>query len=78
MRKRIFAGIFWFLAVGYFFEFAGAMYGLPPALGSVAALGVALFMGIDPLGVLWEPRWTRRVAQVPEPRGDGETLKLPR
>ena len=34
MAKRIVAGVFWFLAVGYFWNFAGAMWGFPPMLRS--------------------------------------------
>ena len=67
MAKRIVAGVFWFLAVGYFWNFAGAMWGFPPMLGSVLALAVALFVGIDPLGVIWKRQPTRRIARIPDP-----------
>ena len=67
MGKRILAGVFWFLAFGYFFQFAGAMYGFPPTLGTVVALGVAVFMSVDPLGVIWKRQPTRRVARIPDP-----------
>jgi len=61
------AGIFWFLAFAYLFQFAGAMYGFPPALGTVLALGVATFMSVDPLGVLWKRQPLRRIARIPDP-----------
>ena len=67
MSKRIVAGVFWFLAIGYFWNFAGAMWGFPPAIGTVVALSVALFVGLDPLGVLWKRQPTRRIARIPDP-----------
>jgi hypothetical protein len=79
MIKRVVAGIFWFLAVGYFWNYAGAMWGFPPAAGSVLALAVALFMSIDPLGVLWKREPSRRIARIPEPTApaDGKRVGLP-
>lgn len=77
MRRRALAGVFWFLAFGYLFQFAGAMYGFPPTLGSALALAVAIFMSVDPLGVLWKRPPTRRVAKIPEPQGAGEGATLP-
>ena len=66
MYKRILAGVFWFLATAYFFQFAGAMFGYPPAMGTLFSLGVALFMSVDPLGVLWKRQPTRRIARIPD------------
>jgi hypothetical protein len=79
MGKRIVAGVFWFLAVAYFFQFAGAMYGIPPAIGTVVALGVAVFMSVDPLGVLWKRQPKRRIARIPDPAvpTDGKPAGLP-
>ena len=78
MRKRILAGVFWFLAFGYFFQFAGAMYGFPPAIGTVVALGVAVFMSVDPLNVLWNRQPSRRIARIPDPATpDGKPAGFP-
>jgi hypothetical protein len=78
MRKRILAGVFWFLALGYFFNFAGAMYGFPPTLGTVIALGLALFLSVDPLGVIWKRQPTRRIAHIPDPAvPDGKQAGAP-
>ena len=78
MAKRIVAGIFWFLAIGYFWSFAGAMWGFPPAVGTVVALSVALFIGFDPLGVLWKRQPTRRIARIPDPAvPDGKQAGIP-
>ena len=74
MGKRIVAGVFWFLSVGYFWTFGSAMYGFPPALGTVVALGVALFMSVDPLGVLWKRSHTRRIARIPEPTAPADGI----
>ena len=80
MRKRILAGVLWFLAFGYFFQFAGVMYGFPPAIGTVLALGVAVFMSVDPLGVVWKRQPTRRIARIPDPAvpSDGTHAGVPR
>jgi len=74
MQKRILAGVFWFLAFGYFFQFAGALYGFPPTLGTVVALAVAVFMSVDPLRVLWKRPTARRIARIPDRAvpGDGQ------
>jgi len=66
MLKRSIAGVFWFLAFGYLFQFAGAMYGFSPALGTVLALGIGVFMGVDPFGMLWKRGHTRRIATIPD------------
>jgi len=79
MGKRILAGVFWFLAFGYFFQFAGAMYGFPSALGTLIALGIAVFMSVDPLHVLWKRTTTRRIARIPDPAvpSDGKQAGIP-
>jgi hypothetical protein len=79
MGKRILAGVFWFLATAYFFQFAGVMFGYPPAMGSLFALGVALFVSVDPLGVLWKRQPTRRIARIPDPAvpADGKHAGAP-
>jgi hypothetical protein len=79
MGKRILAGVFWFLAVGYFFQFAGAIFGYPPAIGTVFALGVAVFVSVDPLGMLWKRQPTRRIARIPESAvpADGKHAGVP-
>ena len=79
MLKRVLTGIFWFLAFGYMFQFAGAMYGFPPALGTVLALGIGAFMGIDPFGVLWKRPAARRIATIPDAAlpADGKRAGIP-
>ncbi|HTK44225.1 MAG TPA: hypothetical protein VL749_02585 [Patescibacteria group bacterium] len=79
MTKRFVAGAFWFLAFGYLFQFAGAMYGFPPALGTVLALGIGVFMGVDPFGVLWKRQSIRRIARIPDASvpADGKRAGIP-
>jgi hypothetical protein len=79
MLKRSVAGIFWFLAFGYMFQFADAMYGFPPVLGTVLALGIGAFMGIDPLGILWKRQPARRIARIPDAAlpADGKRAGIP-
>ena len=79
MAKRIVAGLFWFLAVSYFWQFGNAMYGLPAGLGSIFALAIALFMSVDPLGMLWKRSPARRIARIPESTtpADGKRASLP-
>jgi len=78
MTKRIVAGTFWFLAIGYFWNFAGAMWGFPPAVGTVVALSVALFVGFDPFGVLWKRQPMRRIARIPDQAvPDGKQAGIP-
>jgi hypothetical protein len=79
MYKRILAGVFWFMASAYFFTFANAMFGYPPTMGTLFSLGVALFMSVDPLGVLWKRQPTRRIARIPDPAvpADGKHAGMP-
>lgn len=77
MRRRALAGVFWFLAFGYLFQFAGAMYGFPPTLGTVLALASAVFLSVDPLGVIWKRQPERRIARIPEAQGAGEGATFP-
>jgi hypothetical protein len=79
MLKRTIAGIFWFLSFDYMFQFAGAMYGFPPALGTLLALSIGLFMGIDPLGVVWKRAPIRRIATIPDAAipADGKRAGIP-
>jgi hypothetical protein len=79
MGKRILTGVFWFLAFAYFFQFAGAMYGFPTALGTVLALGIGVIMTVAPFGALWKPQPTRRIARIPDRAvpGDGRRAHLP-
>jgi hypothetical protein len=65
MGKRVLIGVFWFLAFAYMFQFAGAMYGIPPELGILISLGIGLFIGMDPFAVLWKRRPSRRIATIP-------------
>jgi hypothetical protein len=79
MLKRTVAGIFWFLSFAYLFQFADAMYGFPPALGMILALAIGVFMGIDPMGVLWKRKPIRRIATIPEAAlpADGKRAGIP-
>lgn len=46
----------WLVAVGWGFNFVSAYTGFPQVIGMVVAVGVAAFVGIDPLGVIWPAR----------------------
>lgn len=78
MRKRIFVGVMWWLAVAYFWNFAAAMYEFPRGIGPILALAVAILFAADPLKIIW-PRNVRRIARIPDRKvPDGQGLLTPR
>jgi hypothetical protein len=55
------------------------MYGFPPTLGTVIALGVAVFVSVDPFGIVWKRRPSRRIARIPDPAiPEGKPAGIPR
>lgn len=53
MFKRIACSMLWLVAVAWAFNFLSAYMGVPQVMGSVLAVAVAAFVGIDPLKVIW-------------------------
>jgi hypothetical protein len=53
MLKRTACSFLWLVAVGWAFNFISAYTGAPQLMGSVLAIAVAAFVGLDPLHVLW-------------------------
>lgn len=78
VRKRILAGVLWWLAIAYFWQWVAAMYGFPTAIGPIFAFAVAILFAADPLKIIW-PRDVRRIARIPDPKvPDGQGLLTPR
>ena len=46
----------WFLATLCMYELGWALFGLPRVMGPLLAAGVASFVALDPLHVLWAVR----------------------
>jgi hypothetical protein len=53
MVKRTASALLWLVAVGWAFNFISAYTGAPQLIGSVVAIAVAAFVGVDPLHLLW-------------------------
>ena len=53
MAKRILAGVFWFLAVGYLWNLIALMVGVPDWPGLVLGLVAAYLFARDPLARIW-------------------------
>jgi hypothetical protein len=73
MVKRTASALLWLVAVGWAFNFISAYTGAPQVLGTALAAGVAVFVWVDPLHVLWaapgrSPSTPKReIAPVAEP-----------
>jgi hypothetical protein len=67
MVKRATAGLLWFVATMWLFNFANAFFGVPSNVGFLVAAGFGLFIGGDPLKLYWHPQ-RRNVAEQPIPR----------
>jgi hypothetical protein len=68
MVKRAIAGLLWFVATLWFFNFASAFFGVPSFVGFLVAAGIGGFIGADPLKVYWRIRRpTVAVASVARP-----------
>jgi hypothetical protein len=67
MVKRAIAGLLWFVATMWLFNFASAFFGVPAIVGFLVAAGFGLFIGGDPLKLCWRPQ-RRRFVEQPTPR----------
>ena len=56
MAKRILAGVFWFLAVGYLWNLIALMVGLPDWPGLMLGVAAAYLFAADPLSRIWTRR----------------------
>jgi hypothetical protein len=56
MFRRLFAALFWVLAVTCWYGFAAYALHVPDTLGPVLALGVAAFVAVDPFAKIWTGR----------------------
>jgi hypothetical protein len=61
MAKRILAGIFWFLAIGYFWNLVALLIGVPEWPGIVLGVAAAYLFARDPM----ERIWTRQAPAAP-------------
>ena len=69
MAKRILAGVFWFLAVGYLWNLIALMVGLPDWPGLVLGVVAAYLFAADPLARIWtRTAPVAPVAAAPEPQ----------
>jgi hypothetical protein len=79
MFKRIAASFLWAFTVYSGWELAWGLYGIPREIGPVLAILVAAVVLLDPGNFIWKTAApTRRVVQVPEPQGTGQSATLPR
>jgi hypothetical protein len=53
MFKRTACALLWLVTVGWAFNFISAYTGAPHLMGSILAVAVAAFVGLDPLHVIW-------------------------
>ena len=68
MVKRATAGLLWFVATLWMFNFASAFFGVPSFVGFFVAAAIAGFIGGDPLKLYWRSqRPTVAVAPVARP-----------
>ena len=63
MKKRYTSGILWFLAGWFVGAFAAFAAGADVPLGPLFGLVAALFVAIDPMGIIWAP--SDRTVTVP-------------
>lgn len=74
MFKRATAGLLWFVATMWLFNFANAFFGVPSFVGYFVAAGIGAFIGGDPWKLYWRaPR--RKVAR--EPGAGSEFVHVP-
>jgi len=78
MHKRIAASFLWAVTIYSGWELAWGVYGIPREIGPTLALIVAAVVLLDPGHFIWKTAApVRRIAQVPEPKGAGETVTQP-
>ena len=54
MIKRVATALLWLFAVAWAGNFLTAYLGVPQVIGGVVASATALFVGVDPLHLLWD------------------------
>jgi hypothetical protein len=80
MHKRIAASFLWAITIYSGWELGWGVYGIPREIGPALALIVAAVVLLDPGHFIWKTAAgpVRRIAQVPEAKGAGQTATLPR
>lgn len=43
----------WLMSIGWALNFISAYGGLPQVIGPIVALAIAMFVGVDPLHLIW-------------------------
>lgn len=77
MHKRIAASFLWAITIYSGWELGWGVYGIPREIGPAVALIVAAVVLLDPGNFIWKTAGAaRRIAQVPEPKGAGQTVTL--
>jgi hypothetical protein len=56
MKKRVLAGVLWFFAVAYAWNFVASFLGVSEAPGILLGALAALLFAIDPAGRIWPDR----------------------
>jgi hypothetical protein len=56
MVKRLASATLWFIVVGWGLNFVTLLLGLSEVIGLIVAAIVALFLGVDPMHLLWPER----------------------
>jgi hypothetical protein len=78
MYKRIAASFLWAVMIYSGWELGFGVYGIPREIGPVLAVIVAAYILLDPGHFIWKTAApVRRIAQVPEPTGAGQTITQP-
>jgi hypothetical protein len=78
MHKRIAASLLWAITIYSGWELGWGVYGIPRELGPALALIVGAVVLLDPGHFIWKTAAPlRRIAQVPEQKGAGQTATLP-
>lgn len=76
MVKRLLAGILWFVATLWLFNFASALLGVPSIVGLLVAAAIGGFIGGDPLKLYWRTQ-RRTVVATPVAGRDFVTAPQP-
>ena len=78
MHKRIAAAFLWAVTIYSGWELGWGVYGIPREIGPALALIVGAFVLVDPGHLIWKAAApVRRLAQIPEPAGAGQTVTQP-
>jgi hypothetical protein len=64
MKKRLLATALWFYAMWYGFSILADVTGMPNVLGPFVALGIAAFIGLDPMHRIWTKQRTGESASL--------------